>query len=406
MNSNFNPQDREIDWESLKTRIHNGLDDLVDALIVEAGYKFDPKGGKNYAKWLQFKPEGGGERLVLIRKHRQSNRPLIQINAGTSKQSHDTFTFARYILERDCKDWFSRVALRVMSEDEYRSYLGHKKNMALPTNVKQLEKTDLHEIIHEYEQKEITQEDINKVQFFWGLAKPGYLEHLVMDRMISRGTLEDVRFKGRIRLQKYYSKALKKNVQATIFPHYYKKQLVGFERINEEVKLFTSNSIKTFWESNNLMTCKFLVMNEAVIDTLSFADLFPNQSYGFMTLNGEPSEQSKERYVQYLNLRKDNPPAIIFAFDNDKTGRRYANLFKNLIPKSLGFQEANETNINEPGAKLFKEIYPTNGSNDWNDELKLIRSQDGIHLKTRRVRPEVTNEMEGVPTNENGMEFN
>lgn len=166
-------------------------------------------------------------------------------------------------------------------------------------------------------------------------------------RGLSQGVLSSPRFAGRIYADRYGNVA---------FPHYNGKDICGLELKNADKALFVRGSEKTFWRSNCKQGDDTLVIGEAVIDVVSHAMLFPNETSVYAATGGGMSPDQEDILKSCVQGFK-SLKTVILAMDNDQGGERLTQKIKNILEK-CGF--SGEIVCHSP---------ETQGQ-DWNNVLK------------------------------------
>lgn len=143
-----------------------------------------------------------------------------------------------------------------------------------------------------------------------GIEQHAYLE----SRGIPGSLLRSTRFRGRIYADRY---------QNVAFPHYEQQTVCGLELRSVERKLMVKGSRKTLWRSNSRSHDKLLIVTEAVIDALSYHQLFEHQDALYVATSGGVSAHQTHLIADLL---KSLPQltTVILAMDNDAGGERIA----------------------------------------------------------------------------------
>lgn len=175
------------------------------------------------------------------------------------------------------------------------------------------------------------------------ITNHAYLE----GRGLTRGLLSSPRFTGRIFADRYQNAA---------FPHYGTQGICGLELKCAEKAVFVRGSEKTLWRSNVRAGDDTLILSEAVIDALSHAALFPNETAIYAATGGGMSPEQAEIIKQAVRGIK-NLKRIVLITDNDTGGDRLTDKIKNAIGMS-GF--SGEVTRHSP----------ERSGDDWNDVLK------------------------------------
>lgn len=166
-------------------------------------------------------------------------------------------------------------------------------------------------------------------------------------RGLTGGLLSSPRFAGRIFADRYQNAA---------FPHYGAQGICGLELKDAEKAVFVKGSEKTLWRSNVSAGDDTLILSEAVIDALSHAALFPNETAIYAATGGGMSPEQAEIIKQAVRSIK-NLKRIVLITDNDTGGDRLTDKIQNAIAES-GFS-----------GEITRHSPDTRGD-DWNDVLK------------------------------------
>lgn len=158
--------------------------------------------------------------------------------------------------------------------------------------------------------------------------------------------LSSPRFAGRIFADRYQNAA---------FPHYGAQGICGLELKDAEKAVFVKGSEKTLWRSNVRAGDDTLILSEAVIDALSHAVLFSNETAIYAATGGGMSPEQAEIIKQAAHGIK-NLKRIVLITDNDLGGDRLTDKIQNAIATS-GFS-----------GEITRHSPDTRGD-DWNDVL-------------------------------------
>ena len=158
--------------------------------------------------------------------------------------------------------------------------------------------------------------------------------------------LSSPRFAGRIFADRYQNAA---------FPHYGAQGICGLELKDSEKAVFVKGSEKTLWRSNVRAGDDTLILSEAVIDALSYAVLFPNETAIYAATGGGMSPEQAEIIRQAAHSIK-TLKRIVLITDNDTGGDRLTDKIQNAIGMS-GFS-----------GEITRHSPDTRGG-DWNDVL-------------------------------------
>jgi hypothetical protein len=195
--------------------------------------------------------------------------------------------------------------------------------------------------------------DREKVQKSFNDARPLTNARYLIDRGISRETLNDPRFQGMIFQDQ------RNNI---IFPHRDREGLSGFELKNRNFTGFSRYGQKAVWHSRVRATDKKLVFGESAIDLLSYHQIKGDENTRYMSTAGQMSPYQED--IMKAAINKMPPDAeIIAAFDNDIEGAKFTEKLKKI----------------SPNLKIIVDA-PTVGK-DWNDQLK-----DMLKIKNKAMR--------------------
>lgn len=138
------------------------------------------------------------------------------------------------------------------------------------------------------------------------VTQHAYLE----SRGIDKALLSSPRFAGRIFIDRY---------QNAVFPHYGAKGICGLELKNTDKCFFARGSEKTLWRSNGRAGDDTLIIGEAVLDGLSYHQLFmPDNAMYAATGGGMSPEQAA--LIQHYSQNTPTLKKIITITDNDQGG--------------------------------------------------------------------------------------
>ncbi|MCB1563918.1 MAG: DUF3991 and TOPRIM domain-containing protein [Alphaproteobacteria bacterium] len=166
-------------------------------------------------------------------------------------------------------------------------------------------------------------------------------------RGLVKELLSSPRFAGRIFADRYNNAA---------FPHYNSKGICGLELKSQDKALFVRGSEKTLWRSNVRAGDDTLILSEAVIDALSHALLFPNESAIYAATGGGMSPDQAE-IIRQIADNFPNIKRIVLITDNDQGGDRLTDKILSAIEEG-GF-----------GGEIIRHSPDTRGD-DWNDVLR------------------------------------
>jgi hypothetical protein len=172
--------------------------------------------------------------------------------------------------------------------------------------------------------QEKAEHDLSFVQTYikdyaYPISKSAYLS----DRGLSDKTIGSERFEGRI----YESK----NKRNTIFPHYGKEGVTGYEISNYGYKAFSSHGLKRLWCSRTKDDDDVLVITESAIDALSFYQLHGAMKARYVSTAGRPSDSQLALLKSAAEKISEKGGRIICAFDNDAGGYAIYNIIRSHI---------------------------------------------------------------------------
>lgn len=166
----------------------------------------------------------------------------------------------------------------------------------------------------------------------------------LVSRAIGKNITGDLRFKSRIKIDRYGNAA---------FPHFDEDGVCGYEIKNHNFTGFAPGGEKGLWMSRCFPDDRKLVIAESAIDALSFHGLHKDKDARYVSTAGEWNPNTSlllQKSVEAL------PGAVIvLAFDNDKQGYEYEAKIRALFKDC-----ENELCI----------AYPSLQGSDWNDQLK------------------------------------
>ncbi len=197
----------------------------------------------------------------------------------------------------------------------------------------------------EYRSVESQTYDTVRVQSIFKKCRPIQKHTYLARRGLCSKLLTSDRFTGRIFTDRYRNVA---------FPHYQNKEVCGLELKNAERGLLVKGSQKTFWRSNTKATDTVIVVTEAVIDALSYQQLFQPRDAMYLSTGGGVSQRQCQLLADLLTT--DRFEKVVVATDNDQGGDRIANRVNNAIKHS------------EFAGKISRHR-PLQTGMDWNDVL-------------------------------------
>ena len=170
----------------------------------------------------------------------------------------------------------------------------------------------------------------------------------LLERHISKETLSRARFKNRICADKYNN---------AIFPHFNHNGICGLEFKSHNKCIFARGSEKTFWRSNTVKGDDTLIISEAVIDALSYFDLYKTENAMFVATGGGMSPE-QENVLKTFAENYSRLKTILIITDNDKAGDKLAMKIIALLDR---------LNLTAD----IKRHAPDQRGDDWNDVLTL-----------------------------------
>jgi hypothetical protein len=173
-----------------------------------------------------------------------------------------------------------------------------------------------------------------------------YLENV---RKIPSGVLTSKRFSGRI---------LRDERSNTIFPHWNREGVCGFEIKNEKFTGFSPGGEKGLWCSRAIEGDPILVIAETAIDALSYAALKGKERMRYVSTGGEISPQQGD-LIRSAFLKLPQNGQVILALDHDSGGEKLGSRIKEIYD-DLKNQHPLE----------WKRDIPQKSGADWNDVLR------------------------------------
>ena len=174
--------------------------------------------------------------------------------------------------------------------------------------------------------------------------------HLYVEyRGISTEITAHHRFKGCIRKDDYGN---------AVFPHHDRKGVCGFEMRNHKFRGFAKGGSKGLWHSACWEQDTQLLICEATLDALSYAQLHPEELMHtrYFSTGGKVTPEQQQLVVAALK-RMEGKGSIIIAQDNDEAGEGFAALIEELAPENVPITRA----------------LPLEGK-DWNDSLRAVQT--------------------------------
>lgn len=174
-----------------------------------------------------------------------------------------------------------------------------------------------------------------------------YLENV---RKIPREVLNSERFAGRI---------LRDERTNTIFPHWNRDGICGFEIKNDNFTGFSPGGEKGFWCSRAQDGDRILVITETAIDALSYETLKGSEGMRYLSTGGALSPLQ----IDLLKAAFKKLPEggqIILALDHDEGGEMLKTKIKALFQEHDG----------ETPSLSLEVAQPETPGEDWNDVLR------------------------------------
>lgn len=192
--------------------------------------------------------------------------------------------------------------------------------------------------------------DPERIKFIFSRTRVSTDHAYLKNRGLSSSILASTRFKGRIFTDRHTN---------VIFPHYQGNEICGIEYKQTDKGFFAKGSQKTLWRSNikNSDTC--LIIGEAVIDALSYAQIHKNDKAFYVATGGGMSPE-QEQIIGDLVESLPNIQEIIIITDNDEGGDKLTTRIQAVIAQS-------ETSA------ISKRHSPDLVGQDWNNILTSIK---------------------------------
>ncbi|WP_218922315.1 DUF3991 and TOPRIM domain-containing protein [Fuerstiella marisgermanici] len=192
-----------------------------------------------------------------------------------------------------------------------------------------------------------SQHDAARVLAAWIEARPiGATAHyLESERQIPRHVLQHEKFRDRIRMDE------RRN---SVFPHFNKSGLCGFELKNRGFTGFSPGGVKGLACSRPEEGDHQMVICETAIDMLSYAALKGVDGKRFFSTAGQISPVQAE-CLRSAAEKMPTDATIVLALDNDEGGHKLADQLR----------EATATT-----GRTVIEDFPLHSGDDWNDVLR------------------------------------
>ncbi len=188
--------------------------------------------------------------------------------------------------------------------------------------------------------------DPQRVELVFKRCRMAVKHRYLAGRGITGAVLSSSRFAGRVFSDCYQNAA---------FPHYAAGELCGLELKSAERAVFVRGSKKTFWRSNVRAGDNTLVISEAVIDALSYHQMFPTENSLYVATGGGMSPE-QARIIREFITGFSGLQNIISITDNDQGGDKLHTKLVTVIEGSKF-----------PGQ--LKRHSPMQRGMDWNDVL-------------------------------------
>jgi len=205
---------------------------------------------------------------------------------------------------------------------------------------------------------EAVRTSLSAAQSVYGLD--GVHAYLNQQRGLTPALLAQERFRGRVLIDHYGN---------AVFPHVNAdKQICGAELKNTSFNGFTKASSKGIWLSAGRDSDQRLVVAEASIDALSYAQLFDDGKTRYASIGGQLSPQQPG--ILHKVFRALPPGSeIVLAFDHDDGGRSLADYIQPVFDSVAG---------SGGRADLSMRLHhPDAPGADWNDELHRQLAEQG-----------------------------
>ncbi len=187
------------------------------------------------------------------------------------------------------------------------------------------------------------------------------LPYLENERGLSPALLASSRFAGRIRLDERGN---------TVFPHFDKEGLAGFEKKNLGYTGFARGGEKALWFSHCKKGDTRLVLCESGIEALSHAQLFPAPATRYASIGGEMNSKQPQLIGSAIQ-KMEAGSEIVAAFNGDQNGRSYAQIVAGAVE-----------NATAVGLQFRFVLHEPEGFKDWNDQVR------GLHNSFPTVHAE------------------
>lgn len=188
--------------------------------------------------------------------------------------------------------------------------------------------------------------DPTRVQLIFDRCRTIQNHEYLESRGLGSDLLSSDRFAGRIFTDRYDN---------AVFPHFRNRQVCGLELKNRERGILVKGSQKTFWRSNAKKSDNTLVLTEAVVDALSYQQLFRLDDAMYLATGGGVSASQCQLLADLLGSTS-NIEKVLIATDADGGGDRIAERLIKAIDAS------------EFSGEVLRHR-PEKQGDDWNDVL-------------------------------------
>lgn len=181
----------------------------------------------------------------------------------------------------------------------------------------------------------------------------GRHHYLTEVRRIPAELLAHPRFASRVRTDERSN---------SVWPHFNKSGLVGFEIKNDGFTGFAKGGEKGLWASGVDARDRSLVIAESAIDALSYAAIFGHDLVRFISLAGQVSPEQVElarAAIEKLPGEPESRGDVVLAFDNDAAGDALVAKFSNVF-EAVGRQDR----------LTLRVVRPETRGMDWNRVLQ------------------------------------
>lgn len=312
--------DRTEELEAFKTEIN------LSEFAASEGYVLDPKATSRNSAVMRH-PKG--DKIILARG---TDRHWIYFSIGDNADSGTVVDFLQNRgggnlgeIRKTLRDWLSGGR----GVPEFGESTGVQESFAL--NLQPISR-DLARVRADYHR-------------CFETDRHPYLENF---RKIPAEVITSKRFSGRI---------LRDGRSNTIFPHWNREGVCGFEIKNEKFTGFSPGGEKGLWCSRAVEGDTALVITETAIDSLSYATLKGRDGMRYVSTGGEISPQQGDLLRSaFLKLPRDGQ--VILALDHDPGGEKLGSRIKEIYDE-----------LQNQHPLDFKLDQPAKAGADWNDVL-------------------------------------